>query len=65
MATTIQVSDATRQLLELLKVKRKAASFDQVIDELAREKVGVPHSMFGSVKGLQWKKQDRMRFHEL
>lgn len=65
MATTIQVSDATKQLLELLKKKEKTPSYDQIIQILAKERAKVPSSMFGAIKGLKWKKKDRMDMHEL
>lgn len=66
MATTIQVSHATKQVLDLLKSREKALSYDQVIQHLARIHARVPQSMFGAIKGIKWnKKEDRCTFHEL
>lgn len=65
MATTIQVSDNTKQLLEILKKKEHAANYDQVINMLLQKKSKVPTSLFGSFKGMKWEKKDRMDFHEL
>lgn len=62
MTTTIQVSDGTQQLLEFIKKKEKAASYDQVILHLVKTHAHVPRSLFGAVKGLTWKKTDRMEF---
>ncbi|MEK6849633.1 MAG: hypothetical protein AABY01_03630 [Nanoarchaeota archaeon] len=60
MTTTIQVSDMTKQLLDQLKAREHADSFDAVVEKLAREKMAVPKSMFGSAKGLgPWRKEDR------
>ncbi len=65
MATTILVSDTTKQVLERLKETKKAASYDQIIEWLVTKQVHIAPSMFGSVKGLTWKKRDRLDFHEL
>lgn len=64
MATTIQVSGGTRQMLELLKKKEKAASYDQIIQHLVKSHTHTPTTMFGAVKGLTWKKEDRLRFND-
>lgn len=61
MTTTIQVSEFTRQRLGLLKEQFKAASYDEVLDRILKEKFK-PKSMFGSCKGIgSWKKEYRMR----
>lgn len=65
MATTIQVSDATKQLLDILKKKEKARTQDELIQRLAKQRLTMPESMFGAAKGLAWKKQDRAKLHEL
>lgn len=65
MATTIQVSDGTRQVLERLKKQQHAATYDQVIWQLIQIKTKVPVTMFASVRGIKWSKKDRMDFHEL
>lgn len=64
MATTIQISDSTKQLLELLKEQEEASSYDQVLQKLLRQHTKVPKSMFGTMKDIKWKKSDRMDFHE-
>jgi hypothetical protein len=66
MATTIQVREVTKQRLDLLKEKLGASSYDEVISRITSKELGVPKSMFGSMKGLgPWTKADRMRFrHE-
>ncbi len=56
MATTIQVSEVTRQLLERVKEKQKAKTFDIVIQTMARNEIKVPVSMRGSLKWRKWNK---------
>lgn len=65
MATTIQVSDGTRQVLERLKKQQHATTYDQVIQQLIRVKTKVPATMFASARGIKWNKKDRIDFHEL
>lgn len=65
MTTTIQVSETTKQLLEKIKEKKHATSYDQIIQQLVKKYTGVAPSLFGSVKGLHWNKKDRLDFHEL
>lgn len=66
MATTIQVSDTTKQILEMLKEKKRMKTHDQLIQNLIEEEIAVPKSMFGAAKGLsKWKKEDRAEFREL
>ncbi len=66
MATTIQVSDTTKQMLDLLKEKKQMRTHDKLIQNLIEEEVAVPKSMFGAAKGLsKWKKEDRAEFREL
>ena len=65
MVTTVQVSESTKQLLERLKGEERASSYNEVIERLAKEHARVPESMFGSIKKGRWKKEDRMKFHEL
>jgi hypothetical protein len=66
MATTIQVSDTTRQMLEMLKEKKRIRTHDQLIQNLIEEEMTVPKSMFGALKGkkLKWEKEDRIYFNE-
>ncbi len=64
MSTTIQVSQTTKQLLDIAKKNKQAPSYDQVIEDLLKKDLKVPKSMFGSTPGLSWnKKEDRMKFH--
>lgn len=65
MATTIQISNTTKQVLEKLKTEEKVESYDQVIQTLVKMHTRVPKSMFGSFKGLKWKKSDRLDLREL
>ncbi len=67
MATTIQVSESTRQMLEKIKEIENRFTFDDVIAELVRDKLKVPKSLFGKGKGKisQFKKEDRLKLHEL
>lgn len=65
MITTIQVSKMTKQLLETLKAQEHAKTYDQVIHKLAQERMQIPNSMFGSIKGWKWnKQQDRMKAYD-
>jgi hypothetical protein len=65
MPTTIQVSDTTKQLLDMLKEKRQAKSHDIVLQQLLESEAKIPKSMFGTLKGMKWKKEDRFDFNEL
>lgn len=65
MATTIQVSAITKQLLETLKDRQHSPTYDKVILELVQERMGVQRSMFGAAKGMRWTKRDRGTFREL
>jgi len=49
--TTIQVKRRNLKLLEVLKRSMQAKSYDEVIEKLLAEKVGVPADMFGVDKG--------------
>tara|TARA_Y100000310_G_C19990704_1_gene493985 strand:+ start:232 stop:426 length:195 start_codon:yes stop_codon:yes gene_type:complete len=53
MTTTIQVSNTTKQLLEMYKEKRKASSYDEVIHSIMEKKLNIPKSMFGAAKGIK------------
>ena len=66
MATTIQVSQETKQLLEELKKKDQTKTYDEVIQKLAQKQLRIPRSMFGATKKITpWKKEDRAAFREL
>ncbi len=65
MPTTIQVSDSTKRILDMLKEKERADSYDVVIAEMAKEKLKIPKSMFGKVKLSPYSREkDRMKFRE-
>ncbi len=65
MATTIQISDTTRQLLETLKKSENARSYDDIIQILVKDRAKISMSMFGTIKDLKWKKGDRLKLNEL
>ncbi len=65
MPTTIQVSGATKQVLDLLKEKKQVKTHDRLIQLMLKEQLDVPKSMFGAVRGLKWKKGDRADFRGL
>ena len=62
MSTTVQVSETTRQKLEILKNKEKFQTIDQIISDMADKELKTPKSMFGKAKISSWKKSDRMKF---
>lgn len=65
MATTIQVSETTKQMLQMLKEEEHATSYEEVIRQMLDERLNVPKSMLGALKGFRWKKsEDRLQFHE-
>ncbi len=48
---TIALKEQTFQILENLKRKKKAGSFDELIIKLVVKEINLPNSMFGSLKG--------------
>ena len=65
MATTIQVSRITTQLLASLKEKGEFAgkSYDNILRELLNEHMKSPDSLAGAYPQLKWNKEtDRMKF---
>ena len=60
MTTTIQVSDETKQLLQMIREREDAKSYDEVIQHVLKTHAQVPKSMFGALKGFKWKKKDRI-----
>lgn len=66
MVTTIQLNETTKQLLDKLKVKEKAESFDELILRLVESRVKV-RDMFGFTKQrpLKFSRKDEMDFNEL
>jgi len=67
MATTIQVRESTKQMLEQIKELENISTFDDVITKLAEEKLSIPKSLFGKGKGKisKFKREDRLELHEL
>lgn len=51
MATTVQVRDETRRLLDKLKKEMGLTSYDEVIRTLVKSRTGLPESLFGACKG--------------
>lgn len=51
MTTTIQVSETTRQMLEMAKRKVGAKSLDETLQKVLEEQMNVRKSMFGTLKG--------------
>lgn len=67
MPSTIQISATTKQMLDMLKEKKQIRTYDKLIEKLLGEKLRIPDSMFGVLKGkkLKWTKADRADFREL
>jgi len=49
--TTIQVKRKNLRLLEVLKRRMKARSYDEVIEKLLAEKTDIPNDMFAVDRG--------------
>lgn len=65
MSTTIQTSKKTAQLLRELMRKTGARSYDELIASLAKEKLKIPKSMFGSNPKLgSFTEEEESQFHE-
>ncbi len=66
MATTVQVSDKTLQILNKLKSEAGLKSHDELIRELIAERRKLPRSMFGSNPKLRpFSARDEAESHEL
>ncbi|MDW8033644.1 MAG: hypothetical protein RMI79_01640 [Nitrososphaerota archaeon] len=66
MATTIQVSRKTKQLLDALKRRLSAKSYDEALQKIIAEKMGIPTSMFGvNPKLSRFKEEEEAELHEL
>ena len=64
--TTIQVKDVTLQMLKHLKEKGNFENYDQLILDLAKDKIKTKESMFGILKEkpIKYNKEtDRMKFN--
>ena len=66
MVTSIQLQETTKQILDKLKAKEKANSYDMLIQRLLKSHVKVK-DMFGFTKGkpLKFSRKDEMSFDEL
>ncbi len=64
MPTTVQISETTRQKLEILKGQEGLRTLDDVISRMVDKELKTPKSMFGKAKISPWKKSDRMKFHD-
>ncbi len=49
MATTIQISEETKQLLDVLKTRHQAPSYEVVLKILIEPNLKVPKSMYGKL----------------
>ncbi len=66
MATTVQVSEKTLQVLNRLKDETGLRSHDEVIKKLIAERNKIPKSMFGSNPKLRpFSAKDEAEFHDL
>ena len=52
-AKTITVSAQTHKGLEILKESSGAGSFNELLDNLIKEKIGIKKTMFGAAKGIK------------
>ena len=50
---TIAVKESTFQILESLKKKENAGSFDELLVKISIKEAGIPKSMFGANKKLK------------
>ncbi len=66
MVTTVQLRETTKQLLEKLKAREKAESYDALIMGLLKSRIEVK-DMFGFTrkKPLKFSREDEMSFNEL
>lgn len=66
MVTTIQLNETTKQLLDKLKAKEKAESYDALVRRLLESRIEVK-DMFGFTKKrpLKFGREDEMDFDEL
>lgn len=66
MATTIQLRETTKQLLDTLKAKTNEETYDTVILHLLGKERKIK-DMFGATrkKPLRFSREDELKFHEL
>jgi hypothetical protein len=67
MATTIQVRETTKQLLDAVKGKEHIETYDQVIRHLVEKHVDIPKSMFGifAKNPIKFTREDKLKLHDL
>jgi len=65
MQTTIQLDKSTVQVLDGLKKKLKAKSYNEVINKLVSKKAMVPESLFGAHPSMKEFKRHKEDWHEL
>ncbi len=66
MNTTIQIKQGTLEKLKKLKGQRNLLSYDDLINKLIEEALGIPKSMFGIDKGKlkKFNQDDRFEFRK-
>ncbi|MEK6886505.1 MAG: hypothetical protein AABW88_01615 [Nanoarchaeota archaeon] len=66
MATTVQLEETTKQLLDTLKIKERKKTYNELIRHLAETHTHVK-DMFGSARGKlkPFTKEDKLELHEL
>jgi len=65
MQTTVMLDKSTVQVLERLKGRYKARSYNDVIMKMAKSAECIPESRFGAHPELKTFKRDPKDFHEL
>ena len=67
MPTTIQLKNSTLSKLKKLKQEKKANSYDDVIEELIKNELNLPDSLFGFMKGKtkSYQRDVEEDYHEL
>ncbi len=60
MATTIQVSEQTKHMIDMAREKIGAKTYDETIHKILIEELRTPKSMFGKIRLSSWTKNDRM-----
>lgn len=67
MATTIQISKETKQMLDVLKARKKAPSYEVVLRQFIDPELHLPKSMLGKLpRIIHMTKTDKQHFsHDL
>lgn len=60
MATTIQISEVTKRMLNSLR-KDSKKSYDKILQDILPNKLDTPKSLAGKFPDLEWSKKDRMK----